>query len=106
MFRRPRRNRKSAVIRAMVEETTLSVNDLIFPIFLMEGDNKTSEVASMPGIYRYSLDCLLEEINSCIELGIRAFDLFPNISDSLKDKYASESHNPEGLNVRAIEKIK
>jgi porphobilinogen synthase len=90
----------------MVEETTLSVNDLIFPIFLTEGQNQSSEVSSMPGIYRYSLDLLLEEIASCVNLGIRAFDLFPNLSESLKDKYATESHNPHGLYIRAVEKIK
>ncbi|MES2732385.1 MAG: porphobilinogen synthase [Bacteroidota bacterium] len=106
MLRRPRRNRKSAVIRAMVEETTLSVNDLIFPVFLIEGQNQTSEVSSMPGIYRYSLDLLLEEIAACVDLGIRSFDLFPNISESLKDKYATESHNMEGLYIRAVQQIK
>jgi porphobilinogen synthase len=90
----------------MVEETTLSVNDLIFPIFLTEGENQSSEVSSMPGIYRYSLDLMLEEIASCVELGIKAFDLFPNISESRKDKYATESHNPEGLYIRAVEQIK
>lgn len=90
----------------MVEETTLSVHDLIFPVFLTEGENKTSEVGSMPGIYRYSLDLLLEEIASCVELGIKAYDLFPNISEARKDKYATESHNPEGLYIRAVEQIK
>ena len=90
----------------MVEETNLSVNDLIVPVFLTEGENKTSEVSSMPGIYRYSLDLLLEEIASCVALGIKAYDLFPNISESRKDKYATESHNPEGLYIRAVEQIK
>ena len=90
----------------MVEETTLSVNDLIFPVFLTEGENKTSEVSSMPGIYRYSLDLLLEEIASCVELGIKAYDLFPNISEARKDKYATESHNPDGLYIRAVQQIK
>jgi porphobilinogen synthase len=90
----------------MVEETTLSVSDLIFPIFLIEGQNQTSEVSSMPGIYRYSLDLLLEEIAACVDLGIRSFDLFPNISESLKDKYATESHNMEGLYIRAVQQIK
>jgi porphobilinogen synthase len=90
----------------MVEETTLSVNDLIFPVFLTEGENTTSEVSSMPGIYRYSLDLLLEEIASCVALGIKAYDLFPNISEARKDKYATESHNPEGLYIRAVEQIK
>ena len=106
MLRRPRRNRKSAAVRAMVEETTLSVNNLIFPLFLMEGENQTSEVSSMPGIHRYTLDRLLEEIAACAELGIRAFDLFPNLPEARKDRYATESHNPEGLYIRAVAQIK
>ncbi|MBC7919670.1 MAG: porphobilinogen synthase [Ferruginibacter sp.] len=106
MLRRPRRNRKSAAIRAMVEETTLSVNDLIFPLFLMEGENQTSEVGSMPGIYRFTLDRLLEEVAACVALGIRAFDLFPNLPEVRKDKHATESHNPAGVYLRAVEQIK
>jgi len=104
--RRPRRNRKSAAIRNMVQENKVGVEDLIFPLFLIEGDKQKVEVSSMPGIYRYSSDLILEEIQSCVELGIRTFAPFPSISDELKDPMASESHNPEGLFVSAIRKIK
>lgn len=106
MLRRPRRNRKSAVIRTMVEETKLSVENLIFPIFILGGENKKIEVQSMPGIYRFSPDLLLEEIADCIELGIYSFVLFPAIDESLKDPFAKESYNPEGLYPTTIRKIK
>ena len=104
--RRPRRNRKSSVIRDMVQETRLSVNDFIFPLFLIEGENKKIEVSSMPNMYRRSLDELLREIEECMNLGIRVFAPFPSISESLKDKYATESHNPNGLFPTAIRTIK
>ena len=103
---RPRRNRKSAVIRDMVEETQLSVKDFIYPMFLIEGERKTIEVASMPGINRYSLDLLLDEIGRCEELGVRTFCLFPAIADEKKDRFATESWNPEGLYLQAIRSIK
>ncbi len=106
MLIRPRRNRKSAVVRNMAEETTLSVNNLIFPLFLLEGSQKKVEVASMPGIFRYSPDLLIDEIAACVKLGIKSFALFPVIPESLKDKYATESHNPEGLYPTTIAKVK
>ncbi|AUD06351.1 porphobilinogen synthase [Spirosoma pollinicola] len=106
IIRRPRRNRQSAVIRDMVQETRLSVTDFIFPVFIMEGQNIRSEVSSMPGIYRYSLDLLLHEIQECVDLGVKTFDLFPNISEAKKDKYATESYNPDGLYMQAIRAIK
>ncbi|MVM32152.1 porphobilinogen synthase [Spirosoma sp. HMF4905] len=106
LIRRPRRNRQSAVIRDMVQETRLSVTDFILPVFIMEGKNVRSEVASMPGIYRFSLDLLLNEIQECVDLGIKTFDLFPNISESKKDKYATESYNPDGLYLQAVRAIK
>ncbi len=106
MLRRPRRNRKSPVIRAMVEETTLSVKDLIFPVFVIGGEHKKIEVKSMPGIYRYSPDLLLEEIASCVELGISTFAPFPAIDEARKDPLAKESYNPEGLYPSIIRKIK
>lgn len=103
---RPRRNRKSQAIRNLVEETTLSVKDLIFPMFLIDGKNKKSEVKSMPGIYRLSSDLLIKEMESCMKLGIYTFDLFPNIVDKLKDKTASESLNEKGLYLTTIREIK
>ncbi|SMD43454.1 porphobilinogen synthase [Aquiflexum balticum DSM 16537] len=106
MLRRPRRNRKSQVIRNMVEETRLSVNDFIFPMFLIDGINQKIEVASMPGIFRYSLDLMLEEMAACIDLGIMGFDIFPAYPESKKDKYATESHNPDTFYLKAIHKIK
>lgn len=106
MIHRPRRNRKSAAIRDMVAETTLSVSDFIFPMFLIEGENKKIEIASMPGIYRFSSDLLLVEIEECIKLGIKSIVLFPSISDDKKDKLATESTNPNGLYLSTLRKIK
>ena len=106
MLRRPRRNRKSATIRSMVAETSLSVQDLIFPVFLIEGKNKRIEVNSMPGIFRFSPDQLLPEIESCLKLGITAFAPFPAIDESKKDKYATESYNQDSLYIQAIADLK
>jgi porphobilinogen synthase len=103
---RLRRNRKSQHIRDLVQETTLSVKDFIFPMFLIDGKNKKSEVKSMPGIFRLSSDLLIKEMESCMKLGIFTFDLFPNISEKLKDKTASESLNEKGLYLRTIREIK
>lgn len=106
MLIRPRRNRKSAVIRDMVQETHLKASNLIFPLFIIEGNNEKTEVSSMPGIYRYTIDNLLREVEHCMELGLRAFDLFPNIDESLKDKYATESTRDGSLYLRAIVEVK
>src|SRR5258708_37433248 len=106
MLQRPRRNRKSEVIRRMVQETHVSADNLIFPLFIIDGNNQKSEVSSMPGIYRYSIDNLLREVESCMRLGLKSFDLFPNISEELKDKYATESHREENLYLRAIRQVK
>jgi porphobilinogen synthase len=104
--RRPRRNRQSAVIREMVQETRLHVSDFIFPLFVTEGQNVRSEVSSMPGIFRYSPDLLLAEIADCVALGIKTFDLFPQLPESKKDKFATESLNPDGLYLKTIRAIK
>ena len=106
MLQRPRRNRKSEPIRNMIQENHVSVNDFIFPLFLIEGKNKTSEVSSMPGIYRYSADLLLKEIETCMKLGIKAFDVFPSLSDKYKDKKATESLNKKGLYLKTLTQIK
>ncbi|MBO0937961.1 porphobilinogen synthase [Fibrella sp. HMF5335] len=105
-LRRPRRNRQSGVLRDMVQETRLHVSDFILPLFVLEGRNLRTEVASIPGIFRHSPDLLLDEIGRCIDLGIKAFDLFPNLSDDKKDRTASESHNPDGLYLQTIQAIK
>jgi porphobilinogen synthase len=106
MLQRPRRNRKSQVIRDMVQETYLHASDFIFPLFIIDGNNQKTEVASMPGIFRYSIDNLLREVESCLKLGLKSFDLFPNLEESLKDKNASESVNENGLYLRAIREVK
>lgn len=94
------------MIRDMVQENHVRPEDLIFPLFIIEGSQQKVEVASMPGIYRYSTDLLLEEVAACVELGIHTFAPFPALSDSMKDPMASESHNPEGLFPTAIREIK
>ncbi|MES2278901.1 MAG: porphobilinogen synthase [Bacteroidota bacterium] len=106
MLQRPRRNRKSEVIRQMVQETHVSAANLIFPLFIIDGDNQKTEVASMPGIFRYSIDNLLREVEACMNLGLKSFDLFPNIDEALKDKYATESYREESLYLRAIRQVK
>jgi porphobilinogen synthase len=106
MLQRPRRNRKSAVIRDMIQETRLDASNLIFPLFIVDGQNQKTEVKSRPGIYRSSIDNLLKEVESCLKLGLRSFDLFPNIEESLKDKYATESYRDGSLYLRAIAAVK
>ncbi len=106
MLQRPRRNRKSEVIRQMVQETHISAANLIFPLFIVEGNNQKVEVASMPGMYRYSIDNLLREIESCLKLGLYSFDLFPNVGEELKDKFATESYREETLYLRAIREVR
>lgn len=103
---RPRRNRKNSVIRNMVQEKSVTVNDLIFPLFLIDGKNKKTEVSSMPGIFRLSQDLLLKEIESCMKLGIMSFDIFPSLNDKLKDKKATEALNKKGLYPSTIREIK
>jgi porphobilinogen synthase len=106
LSQRPRRNRKNAAIRNMIQENSVTVNDLIFPLFLIEGKNKKSEVASMPGIYRLSSDLMLKEIESCLKLGLTTFDIFPSLNDKLKDKKATESLNKKGIYPSMIREIK
>lgn len=106
MLQRPRRNRKSAVIRDMIQENRLSTANLIFPLFIVEGQNQKTEISSMPGIFRYSIDNLLREIESCLKLGLNSFDLFPAVEESLKDKFATESYREGTLYLQAIEEVK
>jgi porphobilinogen synthase len=103
---RPRRNRKSAAIRNMVEETHLGVQHLIYPIFLKDGKNIKEEIASLPNNYRWSLDQLIPEIESCMNLGIYTYDLFPAVDESLKDTIASYSYADDNFYLNAIRKLK
>lgn len=106
MLKRPRRNRKSAVIRQLVEESNVQVSDLIYPMFVLDGKGKKTEVTSMPGIFRYSEDLALEEIKKCADLGIKTFCLFPAVEDQYKDKFATYSYSKENFYLRIINKIK
>lgn len=103
---RPRRLRRTATLRRMVREAVLTVDDLIYPVFVMEGEGQREEVPSMPGCFRYSLDLLLDELKTVHDLGIGAIALFPLIPHHQKDNAGTESYNPDGLVPRAIQAIK
>ncbi|MEM9478540.1 MAG: porphobilinogen synthase [Verrucomicrobiota bacterium] len=105
MFIRPRRNRKSAAIRAFTRETDLSPDRFISPVFIHDGDND-EDIDSMPGCKRLSLDGLLREAKETIGLGVNAMVLFPAIDNSLKTPTAEECANPDGLVPRAIKALK
>ncbi|MCZ8064782.1 MAG: porphobilinogen synthase [Microcystis sp.] len=106
MLIRPRRLRYTPAIRRLVRETELTVNDLIYPLFIMEGENQKVAISSMPGCYRYSLDLLLKEVVNAYNLGINAIALFPLIAENKKDNFGRESYNPDGLVPRAVKAIK
>jgi porphobilinogen synthase len=105
MLNRPRRNRSTAAIRTMVEENRLSVKDLLFPLFVMDGTATKTEIKSMPGIYRYTTDLLLKEIEACLNLGITSYALFPQVAEERKDSLATESHRQGSLYLEAIHAV-
>ncbi|AWV23088.1 Delta-aminolevulinic acid dehydratase [Roseomonas mucosa] len=94
---RPRRNRRDDWTRRLVAENRLSVDDLIWPIFIREGDGAPVEVASMPGQFRVGLDRIVEHVGQAVELGIPAVALFPATPAGRKDAEGTEAHNPENL---------
>jgi len=106
MLRRPRRNRSSAAIRGMIRETQLSVNHLVYPLFIVDGKNIADEIHSLPGNYRWSLDRLLPEVESCVELGLRNFILFPGVAEELKNKTGTYSYDPANFYLKAATEIK
>lgn len=103
---RPRRNRLTPALRDLVRENILTTNDLVAPLFVIEGKDELVPVASMPGQYRMSIDLLVEKTKSLQKLGVRCVSLFPAIEDSLKDPKGSEGLNPDGLFQRAIKEVK
>ena len=103
---RPRRNRQTASIRSMVRENRLHPSDFILPLFVVDGQEKQIPIESMPDCFRLSPDLVIKECQKAHQLGIPAVALFPSLPDSLKDKVASESINPEGLLQRTISQIK
>ncbi len=103
---RLRRMRYQAFSRRLMQENQLSVDDLICPLFVIEGQNQQQNIASMPGVSRLSIDLLLKEADSLLELGIPAIALFPVIDPSQKSLDAAEAFNPEGLAQRAVKALK
>jgi porphobilinogen synthase len=106
MYTRPRRNRKSSAIRAMVEETKIGSEHLIYPIFLKDGTNVKEEISSLPNNFRWSIDRLLPEIEACMKLGVMTYDLFPAVEEHLKDKTATYSYAEDNFYLHAIRKLK
>lgn len=106
MLQRPRRNRRSSAIRQLVQENHVTVNDLIFPMFLLEGKQQRSEVSSMPGIFRLGLEPMLEEVEACLKLGIKAFDIFPVVEEQHKDQMATMSYDSSNFYLQALRAIK
>jgi porphobilinogen synthase len=94
------------VIRDLVEETSVTTDDLIYPLFLLEGRQQRTGVASMPGIFRLSVDLMLEEIEACMNIGVRAFDIFPAVEDHWKDRTATRSYDPDFFYLKALREIK
>jgi porphobilinogen synthase len=103
---RPRRLRRDAFTRNLVRESALSVNDLIYPVFVLDGDRREEAVASMPGVSRLSLDRLLPVAEQCVELGIPVMALFPVIDSSLKTPDGREALNDHGLVPRVVRALK
>ncbi len=103
---RPRRLRRDEFTRNLVREHALSVNDLIYPVFVLDGQSRREAVASMPGVERLSLDLLLPVAEECVRLGIPVMALFPVIDASLTTPDGQEAHNPEGLVPRVVRELK
>ena len=104
--RRMRRMRKHEFSRRLMAENQLTVNDLIYPMFVLMGKDRRETVDSMPGVERLSIDLLLEEAQRLYDLGIPAIALFPVVSQDAKSLCAAEAHNPEGLVQRAVKELK
>jgi porphobilinogen synthase len=103
---RPRRLRRDAFTRDLVRENRLHANDLIFPVFVLEGQDQAQDVASMPGVQRLSLDRLLPLAEQCVALGIPVMALFPVIAPGLKTPDGQEATNPDGLVPRVVRALK
>lgn len=106
LISRPRRNRNNESIRNLVRENIVTNNDLIAPLFFVEGKNQVIPIESMPGQYRYSIDKLVEKVKELVQLGVNCVSIFPAIDEGLKTKDAKEAYNPDGLNQIAIKEIK
>lgn len=106
MLRRPRRNRRTAAIRGMVEETQLTTRRLIYPLFVLDGKGTKEEIKSLPGNFRLSEDYLLKEVEECLKYGLTNFMLFPAVAEPLKDKMASYGYHADNFYLRIAAAIK
>lgn len=104
--KRMRRNRRDDFSRRLVRENHLRPDDLIYPVFVLDGSNREEKVASMPGVVRQSIDLLLFQAEKCLRLGIPALAIFPVIDASLKNLTADEAYNPDGLVPRTVKELK
>ena len=104
MIIRPRRLRKNVTIRNMVAETAVNPDALVYPMFVVEGENVKEEIPSMPGQYRFSIDAILVELDECVKLGIKSILLFG--IPSFKDEMASSAYDDDGIVQRAVRSIK
>ena len=105
-FSRMRRLRMKPFIRNLVSEASISCNDLIWPVFLVEGQNQHQKIKSMPFVYRYSIDRLIKELENLVKYGLQAVALFPQIEKDLKDEKGTNSFDQNNLICRAIKEIK
>ncbi|MBX3728590.1 MAG: porphobilinogen synthase [Candidatus Sumerlaeia bacterium] len=106
LIQRPRRNRATPGVRNLVRETHLHAHDLVWPMFVVEGDGRREPIGAMPGIDRLGIDLLVAEAERAHALGVPAVALFPALDDRLKNSTGTESLNPEGLLPRAIRALK
>ncbi len=104
--RRMRRMRRDRFSRRLMQETYLRIDDLIYPVFVLDGKNRIENVKSMPGVIRQSVDILMTQAENCLQLGIPALAIFPVIDTELKNLTASEAYNPDGLVPRAVMQLK
>ncbi|WP_300088639.1 porphobilinogen synthase [uncultured Nitrosomonas sp.] len=104
--KRMRRNRRDNFSRRLVREHHLRADDLIYPVFVLDGNHREEKVASMPGVVRQSVDLLLFQAEKCLQLGVPALAIFPVIDSSLKNLTADEAYNPDGLVPRTVRELK
>ncbi|MFM8450563.1 MAG: porphobilinogen synthase [Haliscomenobacter sp.] len=106
MKQRPRRNRQTASIRAMVAENHLLPEHLVQPLFLVDGTGVRQEVSSLPGTFRLSIDEVMQEVDACLHVGIRSFMMFPAVPEALKDKTATYSYQADNFYLQAARQLK
>lgn len=106
LAKRPRRMRRDDFSRRLMAENTLTVNDLIYPVFVLEGEQQRESVDSMPGVERKSIDLLLEEAQELVDLGVPAIAIFPVTPADKKSLMAEEAYNPNGLAQRTVRALK